>query len=262
MHQKYETIVLKNKFKQSLTRASETPSKRTSKKTKRHRLLWLDALRGLAIVLMIIFHFCYDMRYFGWVDWNIPNGSNWWPLRYIILSLFTFTVGFSLALAHQRQFLQKVFIKRIAQLLLGAACVTIMSLFLFSNSWIYFGILHFIVVGSLISIMFIKVPIVALCLGCTVLVGFWTSIVESHWPFDMFKDLLPRNTEDLVPLFPWLGVVLIGMGLGSALPASEYDVPKNTITQLLATVGRHGLIIYLIHQPLLFSGFTLLQMLR
>jgi uncharacterized membrane protein len=262
MRIKYEEILLKKRLQQPLTKSLDKSNKKAVKTTKNNRLLWVDALRGFAIVLMIIFHFCYDVRYFGWVDWNIPNGSNWWALRYLIISLFTFTVGLSLALAHQRQFRQKTFIKRLAQLLLGAACVTLMSLFIFPSAWIYFGILHFIVVGSLISVMFVKIPKLALALGCAVLVGFWTSLLKSDWPFEFFYQLLPRYTEDLVPLFPWLGVMLIGMGLGGLLPINKYDVPKNSITKPLAIMGRHGLIIYLIHQPLLFGGFILVQMLR
>ena len=226
------------------------------------RLLWVDALRGSAIALMIFFHFFYDLRYFGWVDWNIPNGSSWWPFRYLIISLFTFTVGLSLSLAHQKQFRQKIFIKRLAQIFLGATCVTVMSLFLFPKAWIYFGMLHFIAVGSLIAIMFVKIPKVALGLGCIVLVGFWSSLLKSDWPFEFFYQLLPRYTEDLVPLFPWLGVMLIGTGLGGLLPVSKYDVPKSRITKPLAAMGRHALIIYLIHQPLLFGVFILVQMLR
>jgi uncharacterized membrane protein len=93
-------------------------------------------------------------------------------------------------------------------------------------------------------------------------VGFWLSLLKSDWPFEFFYQLLPRYTEDLVPLFPWLGVMLIGMGLGGLLPINKYDVPKNSITKPLAIMGRHGLIIYLIHQPLLFGGFILVQMLR
>ena len=227
-----------------------------------NRLLWVDALRGFAIVLMIIFHFCYDLRYFGWVDWNIPNGSNWWPFRYVIIALFTFTVGLSLSLAHQRQFRQKTFIKRLAQVFLGAACVTMMSLFLFPKAWIYFGILHFIVVGSLITIMFVKLPKVALGLGVLVLVCFWLSLLKSDWLFELFDPLLPQYTKDFVPLFPWLGVMLIGLGFGGILPVRKYDIPRNRITRSLAFMGGHGLLIYLIHQPLLFGGFMLLQQFR
>ena len=259
---KHEEILLKQKRQQSLTQSLKKSDNKSLKIVKAQRLLWVDALRGLAIVLMIIFHFCYDMHYFGWVDWNIPNGPSWSPLRYLIISLSTFTVGLSLVLADQRQTLQQTFIKRMVQLLSGAACVTVMSLFLFPRAWIYFGILHFIVVGSLISIVFVKTPKLALGVGRAVLVGFWLSVLNSNWPFKFFYHLLPRYTEDLVPLFPWLGVMLIGTGLGGLLPIDKYDLPKNSITKPLANVGRHGLTIYLIHQPLLFGGFILVQVLR
>jgi uncharacterized membrane protein len=158
-------------------------SAKNNKKSINNRLLWVDALRGFAIVLMIVFHFCYDLRYFGWVDWNIPNGSNWLPFRYFIIFLFTFTVGLSLSLAHQKQFKRIFFINRLIKLLLGAACVTAMSLILFPNAWIYFGILHFIAVGSVISVVFVKVPKVAIGLGIVILVGFWTNLLSNNWPF-------------------------------------------------------------------------------
>lgn len=225
------------------------------------RLLWVDTLRGFAIVLMIVFHFCYDLRYFGWVDWNIPNGSNWWPFRYFIISIFTFTVGLSLSLAHQLRFRQKTFIKHLTQLILGAGCVTVMSLFLFPKAWIYFGILHFIAVGSLITVMFVRFPRVALGQGILILVGFWLSLLKSDWPFELFDQFLPRYTEDFVPLFPWLGVMLIGLAVGGLLPVRKFDVPKNNMTKFLAFMGGYGLIIYLIHQPLLFGGFMLVKFL-
>ena len=95
-------------------------------------------------------------------------------------------LGLSIALADQRQTLQKTFIKRMVQLLLGAACVMVVSLFLFPRAWIYFGILHFIVVSSLISIVFVKIPKLALGFGCTALVGFWLSVLNSDWPFKFF----------------------------------------------------------------------------
>lgn len=212
-------------------------------------------------MLMIVFHFCYDLRYFGWVDWNIPNGSNWWPFRYFIISIFTFTVGLSLSLAHQLRFRQKTFIKHLIQLILGAACVTVMSLFLFPKAWIYFGILHFIAVGSLITVMFVRFPKAALGLGFLILVGFWSSLLKSDWPFELFDQFLPRYTEDFVPLFPWLGVMLIGLAVGGLLPVRKFDVPKNNMTKSLAFMGGYGLIIYLIHQPLLFGGFMLVKFL-
>ncbi|MGH1487586.1 MAG: heparan-alpha-glucosaminide N-acetyltransferase [Cellvibrionaceae bacterium] len=229
------------------------------------RLLWVDTVRGFAIILMVIFHFCYDLRYFGYVDWNIPNGSGWWQFRYLILTLFIFTVGVSLSLAHQKKFNKKTFYKRLGQLVISSAAITIMSLFLFPKAWIYFGILHFITLASILGIAFVKRPTIALALGSLILMGFWLGIFKSDWPFTLFEAWLPNHTEDFVPFFPWLGVMYLGIGLMGLLKANKLekkvDLPKNTIIEKISLIGKHGLIIYLIHQPVLFSLFIAIDFL-
>ncbi len=225
----------------------------------KQRLLWLDALRGFAIVLMIVFHFCYDLRYFGWVDWNVPNGDKWWQFRYVIITIFSFTIGVSLSLAHGAQFKRQAFLKRFIQLIAGAFVVTVMSLFLFPNSWIYFGILHFIAAGSVISAPFIKYPKIALGLGLLILISYNLSLINSDMPFGWIG-LAPWDAEDYVPLFPWLSAILIGVAVGGLLPVRQFDIPQSKVINLFAFMGGHGLIIYLIHQPLLFGGLILVQM--
>lgn len=220
-----------------------------------NRILWVDAVRGFAIVLMVIFHFSYDLKYFGYVDWDVPNGTNWRPFRYVILTLFIFTVGVSLSLAHAKTIRWRAFWIRLAQLAAASAVITTMSLFMFPNGWIYFGILHFITFASLFGLMFIRVPLAALGVGAFILIGYWTDALSVRWPFDLIAHLLPSHTEDYVSLFPWLGVALLGVGLSGIMPINRFDLPKNKAASGLSFLGRHGLIIYLVHQPLLFGGF-------
>ena len=225
------------------------------------RLFWVDAVRGFAIILMVIFHFCYDLRYFGYVDWHIPNGPAWWPFRYLILTLFIFTVGVSLFLAHSKHIDRRKFLKRLLQLMASAAAITVMSLFLFPKTWIYFGILHFIAMVSVIGLCFIRIPKVALLMGAVILVGFWLDVLDSRWPFDFFKQWLPPHTEDFVPLFPWLAVMLLGVGMAGSLPIKKWDLPEHEVTKVFSLIGKHGLLIYLLHQPILFAGFMLVDFL-
>ncbi len=235
------------------------------------RILWVDALRGFAIVLMIVFHFCYDLRYFGYVDWSVPDGDYWWPFRYIILTLFIFTAGLSLSLAYGQQWDTKKFSKRSLFVGLSALLVTAMSLLLFPTAWIYFGILHFIFIASLLSLLWLRLPRVAIVFGLCILLAYQFEWLDKQWPFVFFEHWLPQSTEDFVPLFPWLGVMLLGVGLGGIL---LQQAPKflflgcfnysyfQCVRRLgvgLAYMGKHSLVIYLVHQPVLFLGFFMVS---
>ncbi|MBX2809935.1 MAG: DUF1624 domain-containing protein [Cellvibrionaceae bacterium] len=217
------------------------------------RILWVDALRGIAIVLMIIFHFCYDLRYFGWVNWQVPNGHYWWPFRYIILSLFIFTLGISLHLAHAQRIQWRKFSLRMGQLALSAAAVSLMSLFLFRDTWIYFGILHFLCFASILSLPLLNKPRLSVLLGLCILLLYHLDILNNQWPFNSIRHWLPTHTEDYVPLFPWLAVSYLGLGCAQYLSLTTIERHLAAPPRLLIWLGQRGLRVYLLHQPLLFA---------
>ncbi|PCI63272.1 MAG: hypothetical protein COB35_01375 [Gammaproteobacteria bacterium] len=225
------------------------------------RNLSLDLIRTLAIVLMVIFHFIYDLKYFGWVTWNTPDGNGWKHFRFVILSLFFICIGASLVYSHFHKFQLKKYNVRLLKVLIGAILITLMSLVMFPHNWIYFGVLHFIVVASLIAIIFIPHPHIALITGVVLIIGEQFGLLSKHWPFYYFNDLLPSYTTDYVPLFPWLGVILLGISLAHSqwFNTTFFTKTKFTNTKLLKKltfVGKHSLLIYLLHQPLLFAILT------
>jgi uncharacterized membrane protein len=69
-------------------------------------------------------------------------------------------------------------------------------------------------------------------------------------------------TEDYVPLLPWFGLVLIGLWLGrwavGAWPGAWNAALAGAAGRSLAWAGRHSLAVYMLHQPILFTGFYLL----
>jgi uncharacterized membrane protein len=72
---------------------------------------------------------------------------------------------------------------------------------------------------------------------------------------------------DYMPLFPWLGVFLIGCVIGricykdkKTLFTGRGKVMK-AIARPVEFIGRHSLIIYLVHQPLVYAILFLIFML-
>ncbi len=218
----------------------------------------VDLIRSLAIFLMVIFHFIYDLKYFGWLTWDIPDGDGWKHFRYLILTLFFLCIGVSLVYSHSKQIHLKKFIKRLAKVAIGAGVITLMSQVMFPQSWIYFGVLHFILIASLCAILFVPYPKLSLILGMCIIILVPLGLLNKRWPFDYFKEFLPNYTVDYVPLFPWLGVILLGISLAHT-QWLNHDIFKlnnfknEKLIRRITWPGKHSLVIYLIHQPLLFS---------
>lgn len=220
------------------------------------RIISLDLLRTLAIVLMVIFHFIYDLRHFGWVDWDIPDGDGWRHFRYVILSLFFICIGIGLSYGHGRGFQGKKFVFRAAQVAAGAALATAMSLVMYPDDWIYFGVLHFILLASMLSVGLVPYPKVATILGLVIIALGLTGQVATTWPFHFISTYLPQNTSDYVPLVPWLGVVLLGIGIGYSRWLNSDPWRHCWQAEKLAIAGKHSLLIYLLHQPILYAILT------
>jgi len=65
----------------------------------RARVEGLDALRGVAIVAMIVYHFCFDLRYFGALRADFEHDIRWLGARTLILSSFLLIAGIVLLTA-------------------------------------------------------------------------------------------------------------------------------------------------------------------
>ena len=210
----------------------------------------LDLMRGLAILMMIAFHFLYDLDSFGFID--VPLFSHWIPIawRYLIVFLFLSAVGISLVLAHGKQLNSSKFFKRLMLLGLAALTVSFGTYIMFENAWVYFGILHLIWVSSIISIFFVKLPKVSLLLAIAILFGAIFDLPNLGFIVNIAQPYLPQGSIDYYPLFPWLSFVLIGIYLGHH---PFYRMAFTFRMQWLEILGRHALIIYLIHQVVLFG---------
>jgi len=229
------------------------------------RLKGLDIFRGLAIFLMILYHFLYDLVDFGFLDLKMNSNLAVLIFRYTIISMFLFAVGVSLALVHRKSINHASLKKRIVRLGLSAFLVSVTTYLLFPEHWIYFGILHFILVASVITLPLLKYPKLSLFLAITIFIGWLTGYLHFSFLYDFLQEPLnlPLHFSlDRIPLFPWWAVVLLGTLLvHHNLHVKLFQIPllnyPTKFHALLKIMGKHALLIYLIHQPIILSGFQI-----
>jgi uncharacterized membrane protein len=215
----------------------------------------LDALRGLAIVWMAAFHFCFDLNYFGFIHQNFHGDRLWTVQRACIVTLFMFCVGAGQAVASAQHQPLARFWRRWAQIAGCAILVSLGSWLMFPNSFISFGVLH-------------GIAVLLIVVRLTTSWGAW------RWPLGLVAIMLPRLivhpffdsrwtngvglvthlpvTEDYAPVFPWLGVVWWGAAAAAWLLGHRATVitgPLPRAARPLAVLGRWSLTFYMVHQP-------------
>ena len=220
------------------------------------RIFALDIFRGWAILLMMVYHFSYDLNYFHYISVHFGKELFWLSFRYLIVSMFLLSVGMSLKLVHSKGISwQKV--KRRAYIL-GASSllVTIVTYMQFPRTWVYFGILHFIFLASILALPFIHRPYLALFTAISIFVASFFGYLGFHSLFSYLVHThnIPRRTEDFLPLFPWFGVVLLGIVLAHFGLAQKIKPDMTlSINKLTALLGKYSLLVYLVHLPVIFG---------
>ena len=223
-----------------------------------HRLTAIDALRGAAIVAMIAYHFCFDLTVFRLAPWDFYRDAFWIVARGAIVSSFLLLVGISLVLARRDGVPATRFWRRTALIAAAAVAVSAGSYLMYPQSFIYFGILHAIAVGSVLARPLVPMPLAALALGAiAIALGNSVALPFFDAPLASIVGLTTTKppTEDYVPLLPWLGVVLVGIAAGHALARTGFAAVAflDRAPRWLAWLGRHSLLVYLAHQPILLG---------
>ena len=218
------------------------------------RLGRIDTARGIALVAMILYHAAWFARDAGLVDWDL-RALPWVAFQKSIAGTFFFLVGASLHLATRSGLRLRPYLLRLLKLLGCAAVVTTTSIVLDPDRIVTFGILHSIAACSLLALPARRLPAPALALLALALIALGVGVHSPTFdpPALAWLGLGTRvpATIDHQPLLPWLGVVLLGL-LASrrAYPAGQ-PLPSEPAVAPLAFMGRHSLLIYMAHVPLL-----------
>lgn len=229
----------------------------------KRRLARLDMARGLALVAMAIYHFTWDLEFFGYLDAGTASQGGWKLFARAIASSFLFLAGFSLVLGHHPAIRWRAFARRFAMIVAAAALITIATYVATPDRFIFFGILHSIAMASLIGLAFLRLPpVVTLVAGCLVIMApLYLRAPVFDTPALWWMGLAPQNppSNDYVPMFPWLAPALFGIAAARFAKASgrltmlASDGAPSTGARALAFAGRHSLVVYLLHQPILIG---------
>lgn len=209
----------------------------------------LDTIRGISVAMMFVFHLIFDLNYFKFTE--IPLFSNIFYIlwRYLIVSLFLIAVGVSLVYAYRNNFILIKFFRRLLILSLACIFVSLGSYVVFPDSWIYFGILHMILVGSIVAIFFIRLPNLSAFIALLIFALQYIEQPDISFLFATISTYLPKSTVDFYPLFPWLAMILIGISLGHSKIFNRINIR----IKIFSFLGRNALILYLTHQIILFN---------
>jgi len=240
------------------------------------RALWLDALRGAAMVWMVAYHFSFDLRHFGLAfdGHSFYRDALWTTQRTAIVTLFLLCAGLGQAQAEAAGQGWPRFWRRWAQVLGCALLVSAGSALMFPRSWISFGVLH----GMALMLLLTRLLAPRLSTAALLVLGAVALALPhlvQHPVFDTrwtnWVGLMTRKpiTEDHVPWLPWWGVMLWGLAWGRwclGQAAGSGGAWARWATSAWATsawarplvwLGQRPLRVYMLHQPLLIGALML-----
>lgn len=229
----------------------------------------LDAIRGFALVHMILYHTSWDLVYLFGFDWPWYRSYTAYLWQQSICWSFIFLAGFCQSLGRQRY-------RRGWIVFSAGALISILTRLLMPQNQILFGVLTLI--GSCLLIvtacepLLNRIPPLAGFLLNTVFF-IWTKNVPQgylglgkkfiislprSWYTHLYTAYLgfpPSNfhSTDYFPLIPWLFLFTAGyFSFRYWKQQNLLHLLKPSFIPPLEWLGRHSLIIYLLHQPLLY----------
>ena len=237
----------------------------------------IDEVRGLCIILVVVYHLFYSLAMIFRFESCIEPFNIMRTFQPILPAMFIFISGISFHLS--RNNLRRGFI------LLGVAALITIALWIFMPSQIiWFGIIHFLAVANLLCALLKKplkklpaIPGVIICVLLFLLtyniprgyIGF-----EGLWSLELPSSLYSTDltaflgfhsyafrSSDYCPVLPWIFMFLTGVFVGRYVQKLPEALCRVHIRPL-AFIGRHTLIIYLVHQPLIVGAISLYQMIR
>ncbi|WP_395151176.1 heparan-alpha-glucosaminide N-acetyltransferase domain-containing protein [uncultured Allofournierella sp.] len=244
-----------------------------------NRLHRLDALRGLALINMIAYHCMWDLVYLFGLDapWYRSAGAHVWQqaicCTFIVLSGFCQPMG-------RRSF------KRGAVVFGAGGLLSLVTLAVMPSNRVIFGVLTFLgsamLLFTLLDQLLRRCPAsvgLAMCLGMFLftrqissgVLGFGPlvllqlpSTLYQNW-FTTYLGLPMANffSTDYFPLIPWVFLFGAGYYLNSICQQHSWmRYLRASTCPALEWIGRHSLVIYLLHQPVVYGVLSAVSFIK
>lgn len=228
----------------------------------RERIWELDFLKGIALFLMILNHIFFDLSEFFSVDVSGFEGFSS-VVGKASAVIFMTVCGISATLG-KRNVQNGLRLFALAMALTAATAV--FDRVAGTEVCIKFGILHFLSLAMMISQGTKKLPVPVLLIASVFAfaLGKYFSGIFVNTPLLFPLGLRTRLffSGDYYPLFPNLGFVFLGNALGKILYKERKSVFKKKFrfSEVLCLPGRHTLVLYFVHQPIIILFLFLISL--
>jgi len=223
------------------------------------RYQFIDNLRGIAFILMIIHHIFYFKDVSNNYSTSYANNIFVKFSGTVARTLFIFLVGLSLSINDNNKKSNKLKkrIDRSFDILVNALIVSFVTYMYHPTIFIRFGVLHFISLASLLGSFFIDKKLLTFI--CMILFVIIKPISVNNKIIDTITgSKINYNMMDYFPLFPWFGLVLFGLFIGKNSDLSKINESLNFINYTTLTkIGQNSLKLYTSHIILLLVIYNM-----
>ena len=240
-----------------------------------NRIKILDFLRATAVLAMIFYHFVYDLGDFGYVNMVTVVNGYWKLFAQSIGCSFLFLSGVSFWVMAGKEIDWLKYSKRLAILTLAAVLISIVTFVQFGQAFIFFGILHLLAACSIFAILIYRLPFIILFIlsvSLLLLPEYYHS--SQYYDDNLFSSRYlawtglyngRTGSVDFYAFMPWSSAFVLGLAFAKIFinakrstnvsPLSFKEEKNNLFLTLMYWIGRNSLLVYLIHQPVLYSLF-------
>lgn len=232
----------------------------------KERYNFIDNIRGLALINMIAFHIIYDLVYIFGENYSLYPSifSVIWQTLIAITFIITSGISYNFGKKNSRKFII---------LFIFAAILSVFTGFFMKDEFIAFGIIHFLAFGTLFLLIFdnllkhihpyIGIPLNLILFISTMFIskGYINLIIDKIFLPQSIYDLnflfwlgFPGDnffSADYYPVIPWIFILLTGYFIGQLILRKKVKMKKKSYNPI-SFLGRHSLIIYMIHQPIIY----------